>query len=255
MERTDITRLLGVLKAAWPDRPINEETVTAYEMAWSDLPFELGQGAVAEHLRTGKFFPAPSEIRELALRAGVGLPAAEIAWQEAQRVTSGYRPGDAPPVWSSKVLEDTVAAVGWGAIKMCDADNVGTLRAQFRDTYNALLKQMAAENAHAALEEADDRREMLAFLRRPRPEPTPITHSRPMALPAAPVRALEAGEEPGEPWALRKFRLRFEARQPKGNPMPNSKAILQSLPAWNALPEEYRAELLKRHADKEEDAR
>ena len=50
MERTDITRLLGVLKAAWPDRPINEETVTAYEMAWSDLPFELGQGAVAEHL-------------------------------------------------------------------------------------------------------------------------------------------------------------------------------------------------------------
>ena len=125
MERTDVTRLLGVLKAAWPDRPINEETVTAYEMAWSDLPFELGQGAVAEHLRTGKFFPAPSEIRELALRAGVGLPAAEIAWQEAQRVTSGYRPGDAPPVWSSKVLEDTVAAVGWGAIKMCDADNIG----------------------------------------------------------------------------------------------------------------------------------
>lgn len=76
-----------------------------------------------------------------------------------------------------------------------------------------------------------------------------------MALPAAPVRALEAGEEPGEPWALRKFRKRFEARQGKApSPNPNSKAILQSLPAWNALPEEYRAELLKRHADKDADA-
>jgi len=199
MERKDVTRLLGVLKAAWPDRTIGEDTVTAYEMAWCDLPADLGQRAVAEYIRTGKFFPAPAEIRELALRAGLGLPAAEIAWAEAQRVMSGFRPGDAPPLWSSKVLEDAVNAIGWWSIKHCDADNLGTIRAQFRDTFNALLKATAAGDARAALDDASDRQALREQCREALPEAPPM-------LPVAPT-----GD--GESWTLRKFRERFEAQQ------------------------------------------
>lgn len=249
MERGEVARLLGVLKSAWPDRAINDETVMAYELAWSDLPYDLARDAVAEYLRTGKFFPAPAEIRELALRAGVGLPAAEIAWQEAQRVIGAYRPGDPAPRWSSRVLEETVNAVGWSAIKMCEADQLGTLRAQFRDTYNALLKRVTADDAREALAEADGRRALIAFVPRPAPALPP---SGPEPVPDE--SAAEPSPEPGEPWALRKFRERFAAKHPTPVPgtapglsKPSGTDYLQSLPAWKALSPERRERLLREH--------
>jgi hypothetical protein len=238
---SETTELLAILKMAWPAHQLEIELGSAvYHRALSDIPYDLGNRAVDEWLRTGKFFPAPSEIRELALRAGVGLPAAEIAWQEAQRVTSGYRPGDAPPVWSSKVLEETVAGIGWGAIKMCDAENLGTLRAQFRDMYNALLKRTVADDAQAALDEAGDRRDMLDFLRRPKPEPLPIAGRKLTALPPASERKIP---ERYETFVGKRNRERFERRQAEKGIVPkkdvNTLPALKDTIGWQRLGPAY----------------
>lgn len=250
MTIAETARLIAILKMAWPAHPLEPETGgPVYHRALADIPFDLAERAVDEWLRTGKFFPAPSEIRELALRAGVGLPAAEIAWQEAQRVIGGYRPGDPAPRWSSKVLEEAVAAVGWTAIKMCEADQLGTLRAQFRDTYNALLKRVTADDAREALAEADGRRALIAFV--PRAVALP---SGPVPVPDEPPAEASPLPEPGESWTLRKFRERFAAKHPTPVPgtapglsKPSGTDYLQSLPAWKALSPERRERLLREH--------
>lgn len=250
MTIAETARLIAILKMAWPAHPIEaEQGAAVYHRALADIPFDLAERAIDEWLRTGKFFPAPSEIRELALRAGVGLPAAEIAWQEAQRVIGGYRPGDPAPLWSSRVLEETVNAVGWSAIKACEADNLGTLRAQFRDTYNALLKRVAAEDAGDALQEAAGRRALIAFV----PRLAPVLPSGPVPAPDAPPATSETTER-AEPWALRKFRQRFAAKRPTPAPAteggltrPSGADYLQSLPAWQALSPERRERLLREH--------
>ena len=61
--------ILAVLAAAWPhrDAPDAGATATAYHLAWEDLPLRSVERAVKEWMQTGKFFPAPSEIRALAL--------------------------------------------------------------------------------------------------------------------------------------------------------------------------------------------
>jgi len=238
----ETARLIAILKMAWPAHPLEaEQGAAVYHRALADIPFELAERAVDEWLRTGKFFPAASEIRELALRAGVGLPAAEIAWREAQRVVGGYRPGDAPPLWSSKVLEETVASVGWGTIKMCDVDNVGTTRAHFRDTYNALLKQAAANDAGASLREADSRREMLEFRRRPPLEPLPIAGRNLTALPPASERQIP---ERYETFVGKRTRERFERRQAEKGIVPkkdvNTLPALKGTVGWQRLGPAYR---------------
>lgn len=252
MTIAETARLIAILKMAWPAHPLEaEQGAAVYHRAMADIPFDLAERAVDEWLRTGKFFPAPAEIRELALRAGVGLPAAEIAWQEAQRVIGGYRPGDPAPLWSSRVLEETVNAVGWSAIKACEADQLGTLRAQFRDTYNALLRRVTADDARDALAEAEGRRALIAFVPRPAMALPP---SRPEPVPDEPTAEVAPAPEPGESWTLRKFRERFAAKHPTPAPdakgglsKPSGAGYLQSLPAWQALPPERRERLLREH--------
>jgi hypothetical protein len=169
--------------------------IAILKMAWPAHPLEAEQGAAVYHR--------------------------EIAWQEAQRVVGGYRPGDPAPLWSSRVLEDAVNAVGWSAVKACEADQLGTLRAQFRDTYNALLKRVTADDARDALAEADGRRALISFVPRPAP-----------ALPSGPVPVPDVPPVPEryESLAGKRARERFERRQAARGPTPTP-----AVPGWKGL--------------------
>src|SRR6185437_12100531 len=114
----------------------------------------------------------------------------------------------------------------------------------FRDTYNALLKRVTADDARDALTEAEGRRALIAFVPRPGPALPP---SGPVPVPDGPP----AAPEPGESWTLRKFRERFSAKHPTPAPptgggpsKPSGADYLQSLPAWQALSPERRERLL-----------
>ena len=255
MDRKEVSLLLGVLRATWPDRTVDADTVTAYEMAWCDLPFEVVKRAVAEHLRVGKFFPAPSEIRALALRRETGTPPAEIAWDEVRRqIANVGMYGN--PAWSTRTLEDTVRAIGWRAICVCEEDDLGTLRAQFRNTYERYAQETVAGDAVPVLAEASARR---AALERAKAPPA-VPYLRPVAaLPAAPDP--EPAAEPGVPFAAMRARKRFEERNPQkalrplpiaGDPAAILRRITESA-GWADLPEGVRlaqlARFLARHPE------
>ena len=269
MDRAEVSRMLGVLKATWPDRTVNAETITAYEMAWSDLPCEVVKRAVAEHLRVGKFFPAPSEIRALALRRETGTPPAEIAWDEVRRqIANVGMYGN--PSWSTRTLEDTVRAIGWRAIFVCEEDDLGTLRAQFRNTYERYAQETVAGDAGPALAEASARRAAIerakghpsqpGWLGDPAKAPPAVPYLRPVAaLPAAPDP--EPAAEPGVPYAIARARKRFEERNPQkalkplaiaGDPAAILRRITESA-GWADLPADTRraqlARFLARHPE------
>ena len=65
---------------------------TVYADALGDLPRIALDRAVQQYQREGKFFPKPSEIRELA------MPHAEALWQAKHRVKAALEPPKVEPV-------------------------------------------------------------------------------------------------------------------------------------------------------------
>lgn len=163
MTEQEVGRVLAVLKAAWPERKVLGDTIAAYLAAWEDLPYAAVDAAAKQWLRTGKFFPAASEIREIALAGAIGLPSAEEAWGEVRRAI-GEVGMYAIPRWSTAVLARTVETLGWRSICTTEEDDVGTLRAHFRNTYNAFAKRQQEGDARPALAEAQERRAELQQL-------------------------------------------------------------------------------------------
>lgn len=178
MTRTEIASLLRVALAQWPNRFGKQESASLADL-WNhglaDMPYELGRRAVFAVLSKATFFPTLGEIRDMALTLTDGQP---ISWADAWdmvRNTTRYQYGyearehieALPPL-----VRETVRRLGWGYIK--DSEQGGTVRAQFRDTYNdlaqaerelkrlpqALRDEIAAANERARLPEP--KRESLA---------------------------------------------------------------------------------------------
>ena len=131
---------------------------TAYQYAWSDLPASLIDAAVKEWVRgDSAFWPRAGQLRTIALRSALDFPPAEIAYEEVRRHFSN--PG---LPWSTEVLERTVAAMGWRTLCEWPLENLGTCRAQFRDTYNSVLERvLQSDDVPALLAGARQRREAL----------------------------------------------------------------------------------------------
>jgi hypothetical protein len=59
----EVGRLLAVLKAAYPQQTILEQTPVAYQMALDDVPYDEAMAAAATHIKSSPFFPKPAELR------------------------------------------------------------------------------------------------------------------------------------------------------------------------------------------------
>lgn len=149
MNTQETAVLIRVLRSVWPNTEINADTVQAYAWALEDISAADGERAVREWMRTGKFFPKPSELREIVGKAALGSDElAESAWIEVQREIRrvGYnrQPVFAngafrePPKrsFSSPLIGDAVESVGWATL--CTSEDVADLRKQFVFTFRAL---------------------------------------------------------------------------------------------------------------------
>lgn len=184
MTITEAAEMLAVLKAAWPNHPLDVATgAKVYHRALQDIPGHLVEKALDEWLRTGKFFPAPSEIRALALRAGLDTPSAEEAWAEVEYQFHHGPYAKEFPKWSTQILEQTVRTLGWEQMRATDDSDMGTLRAQFRNTYDSYAKRTFGSDARPALAEAAERRQAIEEANRPKVLSLP-TNYEPRALPA-----------------------------------------------------------------------
>lgn len=78
-DRVRFGRALLVLSETF-NEPVSQVRATAYFETLADLPFEQVERASRTWLRTGKFFPRPSELREAI--EGVAQDRALLAWHE-----------------------------------------------------------------------------------------------------------------------------------------------------------------------------
>jgi hypothetical protein len=136
MTLQEAARMLRVLASVWPAYPIADPDTMAeaYAIALADVPAELAMGAAQQALRTSRFFPTPSEVRELVAEEVLDLPTPEEAWEEVlAEIRAVGRYGR--PRFTSDVLAETVARLGW--LSLCGAEDVAAARATFERSYKA----------------------------------------------------------------------------------------------------------------------
>lgn len=133
--------LLGVgMKAAYPASRMLEtdgEMELWYRML-RDIPYEVAENAVAEHVCTCAFPPSIAEIRGLcADRMGPPIPGFDEAWGSVQRAISAYgaqRPEEALGTLDG-LTRSVVENLGW--TRLCLGESPAADRANFREAYEA----------------------------------------------------------------------------------------------------------------------
>lgn len=154
--KTEIYKVLNLLKVAYAyierDRsPAQlEQMVKLYCELLADVPPGELRAAALQHIAQSKFFPTVAELREVVHdmhRVADNTPTWEAAWNEMlgeiRRV--GYM------AWAdTKFSTDhirTTARTFWRDACLADLDYLPTIRAQFRDCYNAKARRAEDERA------------------------------------------------------------------------------------------------------------
>lgn len=137
MNRNETTALLGVLKAAYPARlAVTPEAIAIWTDMLADVDLASASAAAREHIATSPHPPTIADIRQRAAHAAVGAPDADQAWAEVQDQIARRGRGRS---WSFSHPAIGIAVAGFGSDALCNApvENLGTIRAQFRATYEA----------------------------------------------------------------------------------------------------------------------
>jgi hypothetical protein len=143
MTESDAARLLFLMRSQWPDTVISKETTKMWAIVLGDVPYESIELAFYAHCRTSKWAPKPAELLELIAEATVGGESWESAWDElmlaVRRYGSYLFAFDKPPAtwtgWSTPEVEAAVRHIGYLEVCQSEIDQLGVLRAQFRDAY------------------------------------------------------------------------------------------------------------------------
>ena len=64
MTKPEAIKLIAVLRAAYPNQDITEETVELYAAMLADLDFSIAQESLQRHIATSRFFPTVAELRD-----------------------------------------------------------------------------------------------------------------------------------------------------------------------------------------------
>jgi hypothetical protein len=149
MAANDLPAVWAVLLRAYPyfEKERNKrdlaETFEVYASVLSDIPAELLRAAALQHIASSKFFPAVSELRDVALSLSrTAERTAMEAWGEVMHWMSrgdlkmlpggnGYE----SPRFSDPLTQRVVNAMGWN--QLCQSENLMADRAHFLKAYDA----------------------------------------------------------------------------------------------------------------------
>ena len=131
---------IALLKGAYPN--FRDEQIQAYGIMLNDIPEILQLEAVKNLLKTRKFLPAISEIREEASRlahaiTGDKVSSAETEWEvvlKAMCLVGIYQ----VPKFANPITARAVKAMGWRLLCGSDEVMMPTLRSQFVKTWRSL---------------------------------------------------------------------------------------------------------------------
>lgn len=134
MRKSEVTKLIGMLSAAYPKHNISPATLSVYQSMLIDLPAKQTIEEVRDLVTLSRFFPTIAEIRTAVFERELALPPAADAWQE---VDKGMRHGGASERanFSHQLIAEVVATMNWR--DMCLSTKPGVHRIEFCRRYEA----------------------------------------------------------------------------------------------------------------------
>lgn len=125
------------LRDGWPREEFPDRTIKLYADALGRLPEEHVVDAIDAMLARNAFRPSIGEITQEAARRALDYPTAEVAWEiaESGRLRSAPEP-----------VRQAAEYVG-GRWAILHGDNLATVRAQFRKSYESLVERAINEYA------------------------------------------------------------------------------------------------------------
>lgn len=149
MNKQQFATLAIGIKSAYPASKILEDKASMdfrYTML-KDIPYEIAENALMEHICTNTYPPNIAEIRKLCMeRYQKPVLSFDEAWgvvQKAMSTYGHYRPQEAFETMDKLTLS-VVKNLGW--TKMCTTENLTAERANFREAYEAKVKAVQNNN-------------------------------------------------------------------------------------------------------------
>lgn len=146
--RAQIMRLLAMLASNYGDTraKVTSEKISLWHGMFGNFRFADLARSVAEHMAESKWPPTIAEVRSRLVR--VTFPGLDVALGEMERATRGERFD-----FSAPQIAQAYNALGLGRGVVLSSQ-MGTIRAQFRDAYEAACARAQNEASIAALPSA-----------------------------------------------------------------------------------------------------
>lgn len=149
MDKQQFATLAIGIKSAYPASKILEDNASMdfWYMMLKDIPYEIAENAVMEHICTNIYPPNIAEIRKLCMeRCQRPILSFDEAWgvvQKAMGKYGSYHPQEAFATMDELTLS-VVKNLGW--TRMCQSENPVADRANFREAYEEKAKAVQNSN-------------------------------------------------------------------------------------------------------------
>ncbi len=149
MDKQKFATLAIGIKSAYPASKILEDPASMdfWYLMLKDIPYEVAENAVMEHICTNVFPPNIAEIRKLCMERCRQSPLSfDDAWCVVQKAISTYgreRPHEAYETMDELTLA-VVKNLGW--VRLCLSNNTTADRANFREAYEASVEALQHSN-------------------------------------------------------------------------------------------------------------
>lgn len=149
MDKQQFATLAIGIKSAYPASKILEDNASMdfWYMALKDIPYEIAENAVMEHICTNVFPPNIAEIRKLCMeRCKPKILSFDEAWGVVQKAMADYgwyHPQEAFAIMDELTLS-VVKNLGWS--RLCQSENPTADRANFREAYEAKAREVVNSN-------------------------------------------------------------------------------------------------------------
>ena len=149
MDKQQFATLAIGIKSAYPASKILEDNASMdfWYMTLKDIPYEIAENAVMEHICTNIYPPNIAEIRKLCMeRCKTPILSFDEAWGVVRKAMSDY--GWYHPQEAFATMDELTLAVvknlGWS--RLCQSENPTADRANFREAYEAKAKEAVNSN-------------------------------------------------------------------------------------------------------------
>lgn len=139
----DVTKLVGVMAASFPNTQMSRDSIKAYVAMLKDIPLNILEASIEQCVVESEFLPAIGKIRDTALRlvAPFRREGAE-AWGVVVKAMSDVGFYNSPK-FDEPLITKMVDIMGWRTL--CSSENQVADRAHFIKNYEILAAREIAD--------------------------------------------------------------------------------------------------------------